>query len=146
VQVGGGTAWVGLNLAANVESILTGADVTMTTASTWYDAVSITLGVGTWLISGQLTCKGTAAQNHTYEGRIYNGTTAISSGNAASPNITTTNRAATVPLAAKKVTITSGTVTYTLQGAASQNTASIAYQTGLMTQGNCTYITAERIR
>jgi hypothetical protein len=138
-----GTAWRPMSRVDNISVPLTGSNVTMTTSSTWYSGPSVTLGVGTWDISGNIGMTGTAASTHLYAARIYNGTTAISSGHGAIPNAG--DRQITIALTSTPVTITSGTVTYTIQGYASQNAAAINYLTATASQPNCTYITVKRL-
>jgi hypothetical protein len=138
-----GSAWRPMSRVDNISVPLTGSNVTMTTSSTWYSGPSVTLGVGTWDISGNISMTGTAASTHLYAARIYNGTTAISSGHGAIPNAG--DRQITITMSSTPVTITSGTVTYTIQGYASQNSAAINYLTATASQPNCTYITVKRL-
>jgi hypothetical protein len=86
---------------------------------------------------------GTTSSTHLYAARIYNGTTAISSGHGAISN--SGSRQITITMSSTPVTITSGTVTYTIQGYASQNAAAINYLTATASQPNCTYITVKRL-
>jgi len=45
---------IGVTLASGQSFI--GADVNLTTASTWYNVTGLTLDVGTWFVTGNLTC------------------------------------------------------------------------------------------
>jgi hypothetical protein len=136
-------AWVGLGLAANANNTLTGADVTMTTLSTWYTGATVVLGVGTWLLTGTISMTGTVSAIHQYTSRIFDGTNAVASGHAIAAN--TGSRVASLAMSTI-VTITSGTKTYNLQGASNQNSSAIAYQTSTLTQPGATQISAVKIR
>lgn len=136
------SAWKGIrhtDQGSGTSSVLTGSDVTIVNAGTWYDAVSLTLPAGTWDLDAQISFTGGAV----VIGRIYNGTVAVSSDDFQTPNIT--DRNAAIHLTAQ-VTIASNT-TYTLQGASStgSSTARIKYQTGYLSQPGATQIRATRV-
>lgn len=56
------------------------ADVTMTTANTFYDGPSVTLAAGTWMLHGTVTLQTTNTANpHEFTCKLWDGTTVVSS-------------------------------------------------------------------
>jgi hypothetical protein len=137
-----GTTWKPIDKSDFTENVLTGADVTMTTLSTWYTGATITLPAGTWVITGQISMTGSVAATTQYAARIHDGTVAVSSGNVVVSNAA--NRMTSLFLH-RIVTISSNT-TYTIQGAQNQNSGAITYQSNYLTQSGATLISAHRIR
>jgi len=126
------------NIYAPVSSVL-GADVTMTTAGTWYSGPAVTLGAGTWLIIAQVNISnptGTAR----YNGRIHDGTVAVGSGGGTVPSVG--DRETTIPLMA--LVSPSGSTTYTVQAVSSQNSSVLESATAYGGQPACTQIIAKR--
>jgi hypothetical protein len=68
------TAAASLTTASNVQS----ADVTMTTAGTYYDGASVSLAAGTWLLVGQAHVLGSTTAVRTITVKLWDGTTAFS--------------------------------------------------------------------
>lgn len=125
------------NIITTSESIL-GANVSMPSASVWYSGPAITLGVGTWEITAYISI--TATIGGYGDVRIYNGTAGIVSG-----SITLiASRTASVGIS-KIATVSSGTLTFTLQGYNSVATSTMVYQSGLSSQPNATLIYAKKI-
>lgn len=56
------------------------ADVTMTTNGTYYDGPTLTLGAGTYLLTGSIQVSASTAASRTWGAKLWDGTTAISSG------------------------------------------------------------------
>lgn len=54
-----------------------GADVTLTNANQWYDGPSITLGPGTWHITGRLSFQAGSSNITQIQARLYDGTTVL---------------------------------------------------------------------
>lgn len=78
----GSTAkWVNQNVAgvgATTQTAQLGADVTMTSANTFYDGPSITLAPGTWLLIGSVTAYAAAAPTH-ITAKLWDGSTVYAS-------------------------------------------------------------------
>lgn len=80
--VSDGTQWrqVGAKLTSGLSylSATLGADVTMTTAGTFYDGPSVTLTVGTWDLDAVVAAKEAAGiGTDSYYGKLWNGTTTV---------------------------------------------------------------------
>jgi hypothetical protein len=77
--------WVNQNqagVAATTQTAQLGADVTMTSANTFYDGPSVTLPAGTWLLTGALSFTLTAAADD-FSAKLWDGTTVYASGGGA---------------------------------------------------------------
>jgi hypothetical protein len=117
------------------------ADVSMPSALTWYSGPSVTLSAGTWLIMGHITITNATGAGR-YVARIYNGTVAVASGNAAPVN--SGNRGSTISM--MKLVSPTGSTTYTLQGYSSVVNGTIKYQSDLDVNDGATVITAIKLR
>jgi hypothetical protein len=119
------------------ESVLT-SPVSMPSSSTWYSGPELTLGVGTWEICVQITINATNGGRG--DVRIFNGTQAVASGSFSLQ----AGRASSVSIA-KIVTVTSGTVTYTMQAYTNVTASTILHESGLIAQPGATFIYAKKI-
>jgi hypothetical protein len=125
------------NTITTSESVLA-SPVSMPSAATWYSGPDITLGVGTWEIFAEITIGPTNGGRG--DVRIFNGTAAEASG---SINLQA-GRASSASIA-KIVTVTSGTVTYTMQAYTNVAASTILHESGLIAQPNATFIYAKKI-
>lgn len=124
--------WFGLGGVPTRAYASLSADVALTTAGTWYDGPSVSLGPGTWLLWGHATCEAGSSGSH-FIGKIWDGTTAVGSAQANAPN---TGNATEVVVVSQPVVLTA-TTTYKLSvtpsvGGASQlmKAATPAYGSG----------------
>ncbi|WP_291405388.1 hypothetical protein [Acidaminobacter sp.] len=114
--VKGDTGPQGPSGAINYATGVLSADVSMSSANNWYDSVSLSLGAGTWLITGQLTALRSTTTARHHGARITDGTTHYSSGEVYQASVS--NATVCIPVTAV-ITLTS-TTTIKLQGIASQ--------------------------
>jgi hypothetical protein len=137
-----GARWQPQDKADYINSTL-GSPVTMTTAATFYTGAMVALTAGTWLLVGQITftVPGSAG-THTIEGRIYNGSAAVASGNQVVP--ASGQRPATMAL--NTVVVITGNTTYTLDLTSNVNSGQINAVTVTSSQAAATQLTATRIR
>lgn len=118
------------------------ADVTCTTAGTWYDGPSVTLAPGTWLLTGQLTMGKPAATADVMYGRLSTGSVHYASAQAHCP--ATNPHAATMQLQA--VVVLTAATTIKLQGTSSVVSALIkAALTANGAGNNATMLQAVRL-
>jgi hypothetical protein len=142
LMVYNGSRWQPQDKADYINSTL-GSPVTMTTAATFYTGATVALTAGTWLLVGQITftVPGSAG-THTIEGRIYNGSAAVASGNQVVP--ASGQRPATMAL--NTVVVITGNTTYTLDLTSNVNSGQINAVTVTSSQAAATQLTATRIR
>ena len=124
-----------------VESALS-ADVTMTTAATFYDGPSVNVTAGTWLLIGNLTAKGsTTNERMRLEAKLWDGTTVLASGTTASAAVSGITSFTSVPVCA--VRTATGNETWKISGAGAANNQLIS---AAVTSGNtASYLRAIRI-
>ena len=108
------------------------ADKQMSSSDTWYDAASITLPIGKFLINAQLTAMRTATGALTYFARLTDKTTHYASSQAYMPSVS--GNSVNIFLTAV-VTLASATTIY-LQGAASAGAANILIKAALSSNGS----------
>jgi hypothetical protein len=97
---------------SSLQAILS-ADVSVTTAGTWYNLVSLSLGVGTWLVWGVATDYSPNSPNSAYS-RLYASTGAT----LATAQAMVDGSRASWGVGPAQLVVASGTVTVTLQGTA----------------------------
>jgi len=97
------------------------ADVTMSTANTYYDGPSLSLGPGTWLILGTVELYSASATTPQYTAKLWDGTTTYAVGQFEAPG------SASNPIQINLHAIVSpvGTTTYKVSAAASANSCLI---------------------
>jgi hypothetical protein len=95
-------------------------DVAMATAGTFYDGPSLSLAAGTWLLIGQVQFA-TVGNNQLLKAvaKLWNGTTAVSSGECHAPALSGALSHGRVSLSA--VVVLAGTTTYKISGTATVN-------------------------
>lgn len=142
LAVGGTSAAATLAAALTTASALLGADVSMPTATTWYDAVSLTLAAGTWLLLAGLTgTNGGVISDIT--ARLYDSTNSANLAHGTGPVRTGT---ACVSVALAALVSPTGSTTYKLQGASDANTSTIKASSTQNGAGNtATYLLAVRL-
>jgi hypothetical protein len=126
--------WVNQNqagVAATQTSAQLGADVTMTSANTFYDGPTITVSPGTWLLVGEITGYTTVNSITQWTAKLWDGTNVVSSVQATQEN---DSSVINLPLSAL-VTITT-TTTYKISAANSSAGATIKAATLNNSAGN----------
>lgn len=121
-----------------------GSDVQMSTSNSWYDATSITLPIGKFLINAQLTAMRTATGALTYFARLTDKTTHYASSQAYMPSV---NGNCVNIFLTTVVTLASATTIY-LQGAASSGAPNVLIKAALSSNGsgnNATQMTAIKL-
>jgi hypothetical protein len=73
---GGGATGIGSGTA---QGNAVGADVTMTSANTFYDGPTLTLSAGSWQLYGQVSVLDTTAAGSKFTAKLWDGTTALAS-------------------------------------------------------------------
>jgi hypothetical protein len=120
------------------------SDVQMPTSNSWYDAASIALPIGTFLINAQFTAMRNATTALTYFARLTNKTTHYASSQAYQTSVS--GNSVNIFLTAV-VTLASATTIY-LQGAASSGAATVLIKAALSANGsgnNATQMTAIKL-
>lgn len=124
----------------NTEASLS-ADVQMPTSGTWYNGPSVTLGAGTWLITGHVTFWRTATTATTWFGRISDGTNHHASGQMYTASLAGIGGVMTLTAV---VTLT-GSTTIRIQGTTSAGATACLMKAATTANGsgnNATQITA----
>jgi hypothetical protein len=130
---------------SNSESFLA-SDITLT-ANTFSDAVSLSLGAGTWMISGSLTIESpnNTAQRVTY--KLWNGTTVYQAGEASSPAMgASTKGYVTVPVSCIVVLTGTTTVKVSVASTAASLIKATPADNNTGTTGKATSFRAVRIK
>lgn len=144
LQRDNGSSWDSVEGAAGAlttSSAYLATDVTMTTNGTLYDAVSLSLAAGTWLLIGNLGYEAPATSDACTAVIQTSGGTVISSGVCF---LTTVNGNMTVPVSA--IVSPGTTTTYKLSGVADDNAAHIKASSVVNGQGNNgTYLLAVKV-
>jgi hypothetical protein len=133
----------GLTSVENYSASLA-ADVAMPTSNAWVNGPSVTLPIGTWLVTAHLTHLRTAALAETVFGRVSDGTTHYAS--AMAYNAAVINTGVALAMTAVVVRATAGTVR--LQATTSAGAAASLMKAALTPNGvgnNATSITAIRL-
>lgn len=133
-----GVKWAAGSTALTNSSAFLSADVTMTTANTFYDGPSLSLAAGTWVVIGGLIFLNSSAGGN-YTIKIWDGTTATSA-------LETTNAAAgfNISVTIMAVVTPGSTTTYKVSAAAQSTGAVMAASpnvnnTGLTNKGGWLY-------
>ena len=144
---GANASWEDAAGAADTLSSYTNAlesDVEMPTSNTWYDATSIALPIGTFLINAQFTAQRNATTALTYFARLTNKTTHYASPQAYQTSVN--GNCVNIFLTAI-VTLASATTIY-LQGTTSSGASTVLIKAALSDNGsgnNATQITAIKL-
>lgn len=119
------------------------ADVTMTNANQWYDAVSVSLSKGTWLVMGLASINRAATTLCQHGARISDGTTHYVSTQASHPS----QNPHAVSLTLSTIIVLTATTTIKLQGVSSVATSGIikAATANNGSGNNATQITAIKL-
>ena len=147
IPTGDEIVWIDPTGAADTLSSYTdalGSDVQMPTSNTWYDATSIALPIGTFLINAQFTAMRNATTALTYFARLTNKTTHYASSQAYQTSAS--GNCVNIFLTAI-VTLASATTIY-LQGAASSGAATVLIKAALSANesgNNATQMTAIKL-
>lgn len=94
------------------------ADVTMTTAGTFYDGPTLTLGAGTWLLTGSIYLQAATTAVRQFNAKLWDGTTTIS---AATHYVEGTGQAANDTSAFSAIVAPSSSTTYKISANSSVN-------------------------
>lgn len=138
-----GTVWGGFQETKWANATLTGADVTMTTAGTYYTGTSVTVPDGTWEVSGNISVSGITSAN-IFTFRIYDGTNSVVSGSFNGVN--TGPRGVSMAFSPRVITTTGGSTTLSIQATSSLNGASITYRSPYLNDtGAATYMLVKRL-
>ena len=124
--------------ALTSQSNILGAAVTMTSASTMYDIVSLTLAAGTWLLFGAVLCSGATTASRQFRATITDGTTVFASADHTSEG---TASAADSSMSLMAIVNPASTTTYKLQ--AESSVGGDAIRPG--TLGGATYLLSLKI-
>ena len=92
------------------------ADVTMTSANTYYDGATISLAAGTWLLIGTMYVDDPSNTGGTVTAKLWDGTTVSSSAEMYVSGTTTQ-----VSITLSGIVVPTGTTTYKMSAATSQN-------------------------
>lgn len=145
LQLYDGTSWERLlttPIGETFEAILT-AEVQMPVAGTWYDAVSLTLAPGTWLLLGRIEIRRTITTGIQCAARIYDGTVTVASGSGSCAS----NNGRHISL--NRVVAPTASTTYKLQGSSAVGTTEMRINdqsTYNATNDTATILTAVRLR
>lgn len=113
------------------------ADVTMTTAGTYYDGPSLSLAAGTWLLVGAVQILAVTNAARTFQAKLWDGTTTISN---AVWQVDGTAAAGQGTLALSAIVAPGSTTTYKISATSSVNADTLR---GTSTKGS--YLNAVRI-
>lgn len=145
LQLYNGTSWERLlttPIGEHQEAIMT-AEVQLLVAGTWYDAVSLTLAAGTWLLLGRAEIRRTVNTAVQCAARIYDGTTTVASGGGAC------NQNNSRHISLQCMVIPTASTTYKLQASSSVGAADIRIADQSFynpTTDTATILTAVRLR
>jgi hypothetical protein len=95
--------------------IIGGADVTMTSANTWYTGLNPTLGLGSWLLQGSITVTKTSTGTAEVELQVIAGTAVVYFGiiggaSGGEGTTATTGETVTIPFSILAIVTTAGTI------------------------------------
>lgn len=98
------------------DSDVLASDVTMTSASTWYDGAAVTLAAGTWLLTSSIYLSASTAATRGWSARIYDGAAPVASGGY---EVVAAGAAGFTTLAYTALVSPATSTTYTLQAQSS---------------------------
>jgi hypothetical protein len=141
-----GSAWAPATASAGAITVLEGlatANVTITTANTFYSptGASLSLTTGSWIIWAQVVMGRTANTASTYTGRIRDTTNSITLAEGAQYMASVANHYFTMNLVGIKV-VPSGTTTVRVEGTANQGTSCVI-RSSVATNGTGTNVTTK---